>query len=347
MPQIRVVAGGVLAIAALALTACAEPAPPAVDPLDLPAAACPDTIRIAAGAPGPLTGHLYELLGPDARIAADGTSVTGSLVAGGTDTGVEVSVLVGMPDDPRPVRLLHDDVTIFLAAVDADELLGSPEPPAFGLYAPFARSADAVLWDPSALPAVSSIADLGAAGVPVHLPPGPGSDHLVASGILPTAVVGADPGAAFLAAQGAAARLGSAVADPYLLEHETPGWLRPVAVELLDDAGYPQIPGIVSVLPANVEAYVECFDVLVPILQGAAADYDADPAATDALMAEVAAAAGLPALSDDALTAAHAALADLGLRSEGAVDAERFDALIGMLDPGADAAALVTGEYLD
>jgi hypothetical protein len=276
MPATRIPRlGGALVVATFALTACAvaDPPPaaaPPAEPHDLVAVTCPDTIRIATGdVPGPTTGHLYALLGPDAEIAADGLSVTGSLVTDGLATGVDVSILVGSSDQPRPVQMLHDDRSIFLGAVDADEIAADHDATrVVGLYAPFTAGVDAVRT---------------ASGAPAPR----------------------------------------------------------------DAVTEPQIPGIVAVLPDNVEHYVPCFEALVPMLQRAAADYDAQPAEVDALMNEVAVATGAGPLTEEQLAAAHATIAELGLRGDGDVNAARVAEMLGALGSDVDPARIFSGGYLD
>src|SRR5688500_14453640 len=120
--------------AALALSACgggeeaggtAAPAAPAAEaggPLDL-AGVCPATVVMQQDwQPEAEHGAMYSLVGADHTVDVDAKSVTGSLVAQGVDTGVDIEVRPGGPNvnfQPVPSLMYLDD-SIMLGAVTSD-----------------------------------------------------------------------------------------------------------------------------------------------------------------------------------------------------------------------------------
>ncbi len=293
-----IVAAGVMA-GALTLTACAAPATEEgaeleIGSVDLAAAGCPADIRIATDwFPEAEHGHLFELIGDDYTIETESEfSVTGPLMASGEYTGVDVTVISGGAASSaflQPDAMMYADDTIFAGYVGSDEaVVHSGEFPTVGVFAPLEKDPQMIMWDPETLPDVETIADLGAAGTQIRLFPGGFYiDYFLSEGIVTESQLdysydGSPAG--FVAAAGTIAQQGFASAEPYIYENEIAEWGKPVAYELINDAGYPKYAAVVSVIPENVTAYADCLAALVPVLQQAEVDYYASPDETNAVI---------------------------------------------------------------
>lgn len=250
-----------LLISALALSACggdnddAEAAEDMeVGSVDLAAAGCPDPLRLQTDwNPQAEHGHLYKLLdGGDYEIDDQELSVTGPLMTSGEYTGIDVTVLAGGPavGYTAPNAQMYQDSSIFMGYVNSGELVDHAEElPTVAVYAPLQMSPQMIQWDPETYPDVDSIADLGQTTddsgnlVTVRVNDGATfADYLVGAGILQAEQI--DPTydstpAVFVSEQGQIAQQGFASAEPYIYEHDVQEWGRPVAWELVNEAGYP------------------------------------------------------------------------------------------------------------
>ena len=295
-----IVAASVMA-GALALSACSTPAAEeatdgelTIGSVDLAAAGCPADIRIATDwFPEAEHGHLYELVGDDYTFETESEfSVSGPLVTGGEYTGVDVTIISGGAASSaflQPDAMMYSDDTIFAGYVGSDEaVVHSGEFPTVGVYAPLEKDPQMIMWDPEALPDVETIADLGAAGNQIRLFPGGFyidyflSEGIVTEGQLDYSYDGSPAG--FVAAAGTVAQQGFASAEPYIYENEIPEWGKPVAYQLINDAGYPKYAAVVSVIPENITEYADCLTALVPVLQQATVDYYSSPDETNSLI---------------------------------------------------------------
>jgi hypothetical protein len=72
--------------------------------------------------------------------------------------------------------------------------------------------------------------------------------------------------------------------EPYVYENELEDWRKPVAYQLIHDAGYPIYASALSVRSGDLESLSPCLTKLVPVIQQATVDYYADPTATNALI---------------------------------------------------------------
>src|SRR3989304_5238385 len=132
-------AGAALAMcAAIGLTACsssgaetakAESLEPAAEAQNL-AGLCPENVVVQLQwQPQSDMGALFEMLGPGYSVDTDDKSVSGTLVAGGKDTGVDLTLRAGGPaigfqsvssqmyvDDSITLGLVHGDQVIAAAA---------------------------------------------------------------------------------------------------------------------------------------------------------------------------------------------------------------------------------------
>ena len=256
---------------------------------------CPETVTIMTDwYPEAEHGWLYELVGDEPTITQDGLSVSGPLVAGGVDTGVDIDILSGAAAIGPGVTVtsqLYERDDILLGYVYTDEAVQfSAEFPTVAIFSGMEKNPQMIMWDPATYPDVQGIADLGEAGVTIRYFEGAAyMDYFAQSGILSEDQLdssyagGSD---AFVAAEGADAQQGFGSAEPYIYENEVPDWMKPVAYEYINDAGWNNYGESIATRPENLETYADCFAKLVPILQQSSIDFLTDPAETNALILE-------------------------------------------------------------
>jgi hypothetical protein len=289
----------------LALTACGGadaqaggttqldvPAAEADGPLDL-ADVCPATVVLQQDwQPEAEHGAMYSLVGSDHTVDTEAKSVTGSLVAQGVDTGVDVEVRPGGPSvnfQPVPA-LMYLDESILLGAVTTDSQIAAlADNPVVTVTSQLTTSPQMVLWDPESHDGATTIKEAAADG-----------DPLVAAGdVFPRLLADQgiiDDSQIDLSYEGTPQRFVSdpsilqqafATAEPYIYEHEVPQWNKPVAYELLADVGYSVYPEALAVRADKVEENADCLAKLVPIMQQAQIDYLEDPQATNELIVDL------------------------------------------------------------
>ena len=289
----------------LALTACGGadaqaggttqldvPAAEADGPLDL-ADVCPATVVLQQDwQPEAEHGAMYSLVGSDHTVDIEAKSVTGSLVAQGVDTGVDVEVRPGGPSvnfQPVPA-LMYLDESILLGAVTTDSQIAAlADNPVVTVTSQLTTSPQMVLWDPQSHDGATTIKEAAADG-----------DPLVAAGdVFPRLLADQgiiDASQIDLRYEGTPQRFVSdpsilqqafATAEPYIYEHEVPQWNKPVAYELLADVGYSVYPEALAVRADKVEENADCLAKLVPIMQQAQIDYLEDPQATNELIVDL------------------------------------------------------------
>ncbi len=213
-------------------------------------------------------------------------------MASGEYTGVDITIVSGgsaRPDFLQPDGMLYAEDDILLGYVGNDEaVVHSTAFPTVGIFAPLEKDPQMIMWDPATLTDVETIADLGAAGTSIRVfPGGYYIDYFTSSGVLSASQIDSTYDGApdvFVASGGTIAQQGFASAEPYIYENEISAWGKPVAYELINDAGYPKYAAVVSTKPENITEYADCFTALVPVLQQAEVDFYADPAETNELI---------------------------------------------------------------
>jgi len=264
--------------------------------IDLAAAGCPADLKIQTDwNPEAEHGHLYSLFGadadPDSDLDIDTSvkSVTGPLMASGEYTGIDVTILSGGPATgfSQPNAQMYADDSIFMGYVGTDEAIAhSVDLPTVGVMAPLEKDPQMIMWDPATYPDVESIADLKETGAIVRVfPGGTYIDYFVGAGVLDADQIDTTYDGAptvFVSEEGAVAQQGFASAEPYIYENEISAWGRPVAYQLVNDAGFPKYAAMMSVRPDDVTEYADCLTELVPVLQQAEVDYYTDEAQTAA-----------------------------------------------------------------
>lgn len=288
------------AVAALAVPAVAAATAPTSEPSTEPTGAvdlsgvCPERIVIQTDWwPEAEYGATYGLLGADYTVDTDNKTVSGPLMSHGQPTGVEVEIRAGSSaigdSSVRAEMYTKDEITFGFGSTDG-QILNWDEAPLMSVVAPLEKNPQIIMWDPATYPDVETIAGLGDEDVTINVFGGQTfTDVLVAEGILHADQV--DPSydgspAAFVAADGAIAQQGFASAEPFIYEN-LPEWGRPVAYQLIHDAGFQNYSQSLAIRPADLESLRPCLERFVPVVQQSAIDYLADPAATNALIVDV------------------------------------------------------------
>lgn len=237
-------------------------------------------------------GALYEMLGEGYEVDTGAKIVTGPLVAGGEETGVDIEIRVGGPaiGFQQVTAQMYADQAIHLGYVSTDEAIQNAEDnPTIAVVAPLEKNPQIIMWDPETYDA-ETIADLpddvtiNVFGPAVYL------DFLVGNGIIQESQIdGSYDGtpARFIAEGGSIAQQGFASAEPYLYENVYEDWARPVAFELIHDAGWVPYSQPLAARPEVAEEFADCWAAFVPVVQQATVDYISDPAATNDVIVEL------------------------------------------------------------
>ncbi|WP_216900755.1 ABC transporter substrate-binding protein [Nocardia alni] len=241
-------------------------------------------------------GLTYEMLGPDPKIDAGAKKIVGPLFSHGRYTGVDIEIRAGGPaiGFQSVTSQMYQDPSIMFGYTDTDHSVQTAATtPTTGVFAPLHINPQMIMWDPATYPNVHTIADLKAAKATVLYYQGtPFMDYFIGAGILDKSQVdGSYDGtpANFVAAEGKKAQQGFASAEPYLYQQKIAQWHKPVAYQLINDAGYPIYASQLAVRSGDLGADAACLRRLVPVMQQAEVDYFADPAKVNALIVQAAA----------------------------------------------------------
>jgi hypothetical protein len=256
---------------------------------------CPDTVVFQTDwNPEAEHGQLYNMVGDGYTVDAGKFRVTGPLVSKGEDTGVKIEVRAGGPaiGFQTVTSQLYADPAIMLGYVSTDEALqNSGEFPTKAVVAPFNINPQIIMWDPATYPQVKAIKDLKPLGVKVRYFGGAAyMDFLIQSGQLDKSQTdGSYDGtpANFVAAGGKDAQQGFASSEPYFYEKVLKDWGKPIAYQLIHDAGWTAYAQSLAGTPDNVAKYQDCFKKLVPIIQQSQVDYINDQARAQAIILDL------------------------------------------------------------
>ncbi|RPE77957.1 MULTISPECIES: ABC transporter substrate-binding protein [unclassified Frondihabitans] len=303
----RALAGlGLVAVSALALSACSSDSGATTDTKTTSAAAavdlssvCPANVVIQTDwNPEADHGHLYELLGDDYKVDASKKSVSGTLMSGGKSTGVQVEIRSGGPaiGYASVSSQMYQDKDIMLGYVTTDEgVQNSAKLPTTAVMAENDISPQMIMWDPATYPDVTTIKELGAAlekndGVVRYFGGSAYMEYLIGNGILPKSVTdGSYDGtpSKFVVAKGNDAQQGFATAEPFIYKNQVAAWGKDVKYQLVNDTGYPIYPEAMSVRTGDLTKLSPCLKKLVPVLQQADVDYITNPGTTNKLVANL------------------------------------------------------------
>ncbi len=283
------------------LAACASKAPPeSTTPVatstaggtgDL-AGVCPATVVIQTDwNPEAEHGAQYAMLGTDYTINKKLKTVSGPLMVDGKSSGVNVEIRAGGPaiGFEAVAAQMYKDKKITLGYASTDGQVQTSEAlPVKAVMAPLDINPQMIMWDPATYPSVKTIKELGTTGAIVRVFGGASyMEYLVDSGqILKKNVDEGYDGtpANFVAARGKDAQQGFASAEPYIYQNEIKDWAKPVAFQLIHDAGWQIYAGTMSVRTDAFDTLAPCLKKLVPAMQKAEVAYYTDPTATNALI---------------------------------------------------------------
>ena len=236
-------------------------------------------------------GAMYQMVGADYSVDAGNQITAGSLMAGGVDTGIDIEIRAGGPaiGFASGSAQMYIDPEIHLAYISTDEsvILGG-DTPTISVVAPLEKNPQIIQWDPETYPDVSSIADIGEKGIVVNVfAGGTFIDVFVNEGVLSADQI--DPSytgspTRFIAEEGAIAQQGFASESPYSYETAYEEWAKPIAFELIHDAGLRLYSQTLAVRKDNLEAMRPCLEQFVPIVQQSVVDFAADPDRANAII---------------------------------------------------------------
>lgn len=333
------------------------------------AGVCPDPIVIQTDwFPEAEHGALYNLVGEGYTVDTDRKVVSGPLVASGEPTGVTLEVRTGGPaiGFQQPLKQMYVETDITLGYVSTDEaIFGAQDTPTIAVMAPLEKNPQIIMWDPATYPDVKTIADLGKTEAIVNVfAGGTFIDVFVSEGILSADQV--DPSydgspARWVASGGAIAQQGFASAEPFTYQNEIAEWGKPVAFQLIHDAGLELYSQALAVRKADLETLRPCLEQLIPIVQQAVVDYAADPGRANAIIVDAVAQYKDFWVYNDALAEFSVKTQlELGLMGNGPdstvgnMDLDRVQGVIDkMAAAGIEAAAdlqagdIVTNEFID
>ncbi|UFU07045.1 hypothetical protein [Ruania halotolerans] len=296
---------------------------------------CPDTVVMQQDwQPEAEHGSMYQLVGSDYTIDTDNKSVTGSLIVGETDTGVNIEVRPGGPNVGFQAvpALMYLDEDITLGAVNTDAAIAAHEAqPTVAVASQMTNSPQILMWDPQTYPGATTIEEVTSQGAVV----------VTAGDVIPALLaetVGFDLAQSDTSYEGTPARFvsdttimqqGFATAEPYIYENEISEWGRPVGYQLMSEVGFSVYPEPLAVRADKLEELSPCLERLVPIMQQSQIDYLADPEPTNELIVELVEAYDL-SWTYSAGVAAFSAQAQL---DEGIVTDDPASGVFGQLDP--------------
>jgi hypothetical protein len=253
---------------------------------------CPDPLVIQTDwFPEAEHGALYQMVGEGYSVDVERKVVTGPLIASGEDTGIDIEIRTGGPAIGfAPVHsTMYTDTGIHLAytSLDASATFFEDQP-TIAVVAPLEKNPQIIMWDPETYPDVETIADISAAGATINVFPGNAwMDVFVNEGTVDESLVdGSYDGspARFIAEEGKIAQQGFASAEPYTYENDFAEWGKPVAYQLVHDAGFEAYTQPLGVRTGALEELRPCLERFVPIVQQATVDNINDPSRANAIV---------------------------------------------------------------
>lgn len=238
-------------------------------------------------------GALYYLIGDDYTVDVERKVVSGSMQLNGVDLGIDFEIRSGGPaigNQPVATHMYTDDSIHLGHATTASQLLRWADTPLVSVLAPLEKSPQIIMWDPETYPEVQTLAELGDVGVTINvfsssLYP----DVFIAKGIWSVDQVDRSydgSPARFIAADGRIAQQGFASSEVYTYEHIHEEWGRPVAYQLLHDAGFESYSQTISVREDALDTLKPCLEKVVPIMQQSVISYVTTPDRTNDMIVD-------------------------------------------------------------
>jgi len=263
------------------------PAGGAVDLSDV----CPDTIVIQTDwFPESEHGGLYQMIGDDYEVDIDTKVVRGPLVAAGEETGVQLEVRTGGPaigNQAVSVQQYTDDSITLGYANTEGQVVRWADTPTISVLAPLEINPQIIYWDPEVYPEIETLADLGEAGVTINIfEGGRFAGVFVGQGVWTEDQIddSYDGSSTRFIAEGDIAQQGFASAEPYNYEFVFEDFAKPLAYQLLHDAGFEVYSQTLSVRPDQLAELSPCLERFVPIAQQAQVDFVNDPARANSII---------------------------------------------------------------
>ena len=235
-------------------------------------------------------GAMYELVGEGYSVDSDNGIVRGPMVLGGTDLGVEWEVRAGGPflggSSVSEIMALDDSIHLGYASTD-QQVNHWDVTQLVSVVAPLERNPQMVMWDPEVYPDLSGIREIGERGIVVQVfSGGTFPDVFIAQGIWSEEQVDRSyqGSPARFISEGNIAQQGFASAEPYQYEFVHTDFGRPVAFELLHDAGFEIYSQTIGVRNGQIEEMRPCLERLVPIIQQASVDFSNSPDRANAII---------------------------------------------------------------
>ena len=255
------------------------------------AAVCPSPLVVQTDwFPESEHGAMYELVGEGYSVDQDNGIVRGPMVLGGTDLGIEWEVRAGGPflggSSVSEIMALDDSIHLGYASTD-QQVNHWDVTQLVSVVAPLERNPQMVMWDPEQYPDLSGIREIGERGIIVQVfSGGTFPDVFIAQGIWSEDQVdkGYTGSPARFIADGDIAQQGFASAEPYQYEFVHTDYGRPVAFELLHDAGFEIYSQTIGVRNGQIEEMRGCLERLVPIIQQASVDFSNSPDRANAII---------------------------------------------------------------
>ena len=237
-------------------------------------------------------GAMYELIGEGYTVDKDNGITRGPMVLGGTDLGVEWEVRAGGPflggSSVSEIMALDDSIHLGYASTD-QQVNHWDVTQLVSVVAPLEKNPQMVMWDPEQYPDLSGIHEIGERGIIVQVfSGGTFPDVFIAQGIWDEENVdkGYTGSPARFIADGDIAQQGFASAEPYQYEFVHTDYGRPVAFELLHDAGFEIYSQTIGVRNGDIEGMRGCLERLVPIIQQASVDFSSNPDRANAIIVD-------------------------------------------------------------
>ncbi len=236
-------------------------------------------------------GGLYELVGDGYKVDTGKKVLTGPLTVHGQKTGIDIEIRTGGPSigTNTVASQVYSDDTITMAYANTEsQVLENAKTPLVSVVAPLEKNPQIIMWDPASYPTVKTLADLGTQNITINIfGGGVFSDVFVAEGIWKKSQV--DPSydgtpARFVSSGGKIAQQGFASAEPYSYQNDIKDWAKPVAYQLLNDAGFNDYSQTLSIRPSDKTKLAPCLKKIVPVFQQAAIDYTNSPAKANAII---------------------------------------------------------------
>ena len=237
-------------------------------------------------------GMLYQIIGAPYKIDLAKKTVSGALIdAKGKSTGVNVEVRTGGPaiGFGAPIASMATDSSITMGYMNTQEADKYDKIPMLQVMAPLEKNPQMIMWDPATYPTVKTIDDLSKQGVKINLFSKDTLLFFINDGRVKDEL--ADPSydgspARFIAEKGKIAQQGFASAEPYSYEFEFKEWAKPVAYQLLFDAGIQDYSQTLAIRPGDKAKLAPCLKKLVPLMQQAQVDYIKSPARANAIIVD-------------------------------------------------------------